>query len=328
MIKRHSRIMIILFFCVVLSIPNPNRSIPASNALLRTDHRSQTHKPTMTKYQTRYIRKIIRGLNRNDPKTTKVALSAFTFLGEEHQLLAQLAMSLVGNTHMRILCLVNCGITSKGAHLLAYALRENTSLCHVWLNGNDIGSSGAGALASSLRTNTTLLTLGLADNTIGNTGGKALARALRENETITNLLVDGNRMSMRVEDEIERVCYGSSHRHPPQDEGCSGSQGEGDEILAYPFPHDEAYGIDHFDYGCCSSTETDISASFVNRTLDSIKEVEYEDNDENDDSPSTTSRTENDMTGCYQVKKESKLSKFRALTRSIKITKSSVGNLL
>eukprot|EP00579_Thalassiosira_antarctica_P021791 CAMPEP_0201956384 /NCGR_PEP_ID=MMETSP0904-20121228/3817_1 /ASSEMBLY_ACC=CAM_ASM_000553 /TAXON_ID=420261 /ORGANISM="Thalassiosira antarctica, Strain CCMP982" /LENGTH=361 /DNA_ID=CAMNT_0048500887 /DNA_START=44 /DNA_END=1129 /DNA_ORIENTATION=- len=176
-----------------------------------------------TKYQNHYLRKILANIARDNPKTKEVVLNGFT-VDNDH--MAQLTMSLVSNTHIEILCLNDCGITSKGAHLLAYALGKNRSLDHVWLNDNKIGSSGAEAIASSLTKNQTLLTVGLSNNSIGNHGGKALAKAMRQNHSITDVFVEGNRMSDRIEDEINRICDGEVN------------DGGGDDTHEYQFCHD------------------------------------------------------------------------------------------
>jgi len=260
-----------------------------------------------TKYQNHYLRKILANIARDNPKTKEVVLNGFT-VDNDH--MAQLTMSLVSNTHIEILCLNDCGITSKGAHLLAYALGKNRSLDHVWLNDNKIGSSGAEAIASSLTKNQTLLTVGLSNNSIGNHGGKALAKAMRQNHSITDVFVEGNRMSDRIEDEINRICDGEVN------------DGGGDDIHEFQFCHDGSNRIDNFDAG--TVTGSVVSKTYVNRTLDSIKEADYEsDNDSEDDSSTSSSLSDDepmdlDHTCFYQKKKERKLSKLKAITRMMK----------
>jgi len=267
-----------------------------------------------TKYQTRHLRKILSNLAREDPKTKEVVLNGFN-LGDEDEKMARLAMSLVSNRHIKVLCLNNCGITSKGAHLLAYALGKNKSLDHVWLNHNKIGSSGAEAIAAALKTNQTLLTLGLSNNSIGNHGGKALAKALSQNHSITDVFAQGNRMSIRIEDEISRSCYGEEEDDDDSD---------ADEVIEHPFNsyHRSTpnYPLDDFDAG--TVTGSVVSKSFVNKTLGSIREVDYESdsNDSDDDSMSSSSLSEDepydmDFTCFYQKKKESKLSKLKMVKR-------------
>ena len=114
-------------------------------------------------------------------------------------------MSLVNNNQVRVLYLQNCGIDDRGAHLIAFALNKNTSVQHLWLNGNTISSSGA-AIANILCENCTLLTVGLCDNDIGNSGGREIRSALKENQVITDILLDGNRIKERIVNDIARRC--------------------------------------------------------------------------------------------------------------------------
>lgn len=259
----------------------------------------------MNKYQTRYLKKVLASLNRDDPKLSAVALNGFA-IGEDNEKMAQLSMSLIRNKHVKALCLNNCGITSKGAHLLAFALSHNASLEHVSLNHNDIGSSGADAISAALTKNHTLLTLLLAHNSIGNNGGKALARAVRLNRSITDIFIDGNRMSVRVADEINRICYG----------------GYADDAIE---SQESKYGCDAGIHYSCTVADSVVSKSFVSRTLDSIEEVEYESDSDSSDGDSTASSTisdeelfDLDFTCFYQTKQhESKLSKLKAMTSNV-----------
>lgn len=246
-----------------------------------------------------HLRKSLSKLARNDPKTKEVVLNGYN-IGDENEKMAQLAMSLVGNTRIKILCLNDCGITSKGAHLLAYAIGKNSSLDHVWLNHNKIGSSGAEAIASALEMNQTLLTLSMSNNSIGNHGGKALANALSQNHSITDIFVEGNRMSNRIENEINILCYGAEN---------------GDD-------DDETQEYSNSDAGTVSA-ESVVSTSFATKLLSCIEEVDSEsDNDSDDNSSSSSSMSydepmDMDFTCFYQKKEESKLSKLRAVTRSM-----------
>ena len=262
-----------------------------------------------SKQQSRYLQKTLSKLARDDPKTQQVVLNGFTIQDDK---MARLAMSLVGNTHIKILSLNNCGITSQGAHLLAYALSHNRSLSHVWLNQNKIGSSGAEAIASALSKCPSLLTLGLANNSIGNRGGRALADALAQNRTITDVFVQDNRMSGRVEDQIIRIVY-------YEDESdCDDDINE----ETYPSCHDGIpHSVDVYDDNTtiCESVCMSVSSSYLRNTLNSIKEVDYESDsvgsDDHNDSHSTASSTADDdepidldFTCFYQKKKkESKI---------------------
>lgn len=251
-----------------------------------------------SKFQQRYLRKTLAKLARDDPKTKEVVLNGFA-IGSEHEKMAQLAMSLVSNTHIKILSLMNCGINSKGAHLLAYALSKNRSLQHVWLSDNKIGSSGAKAIASALARNHSLASLGLAYNSIGSSGGRAIAKAMRQNRSIADVFVECNQMSMRVEDEINRICY----------------EDEEEEVDEYHFNDCDTYTV----------AESIVSKSFVARTLGSIREVDYESDSVEDDDISTSSSesdvelTDMDFTSFYQKKKESKLSKLKAVIMRRKV---------
>lgn len=247
-----------------------------------------------TKRQHRYLRKVLDKLATDDAKTKEVVLNGFR-IGNEPDKMAQLAMSLVSNTHIKVLSLNNCGINSKGAHLLAYALDRNSSLDHVWLCDNQIGSSGAKAISTALARSQTLLSIGLANNVIGNSGGRALAKAIATSQSIEDIFVEGNKMSPRIEDEINKICYGEES--------------------------DEEDEIEEFD--ACTVAETVVSMGFVDRALASIKEVEYESDSAEDDVSMASSMSDGepndiDFTSYYQRKREGKLSKLKkAVTRRV-----------
>lgn len=263
------------------------------------------------KHQTRYLSKVLTNLARDDPKTKEVVLNGFV-IGNEHDKMAQLAMSIVSNHHIKILCLNNCRITSKGAHLLAYAIGKNRTLEHVWLNGNKIGSSGAEALAKVAAKNKTLLTMGLSNNSIGNHGGKALIKTLRQNPNITDVFVDGNRMSYKVEDEINRICYGEESDDEEDEDETEEYHLSSCNRSASHRPYDD------FDNGTVTgSIISRYSTSYVTKALTSIKEAEYESESDSDDDSSTASVMSDDamdfdFTCFYQKKKETKLSKLKA----------------
>eukprot|EP00581_Thalassiosira_minuscula_P014086 CAMPEP_0183718542 /NCGR_PEP_ID=MMETSP0737-20130205/11773_1 /TAXON_ID=385413 /ORGANISM="Thalassiosira miniscula, Strain CCMP1093" /LENGTH=235 /DNA_ID=CAMNT_0025948119 /DNA_START=102 /DNA_END=806 /DNA_ORIENTATION=+ len=228
------------------------------------------------KYHNRYLQKILAKLANNDPKTKEVVLDGLS-LGDEHQQMARLAMSLISNIHIKTLCLNNCGITTKGAHLLAYALGRNRSLDHLWLNNNRIGSSGAAAIAALLANNRTLLTVCLSNNSIGNHGGKSLANVMRQNHSLTDIYVHGNRMSDKIADEINRIQY---------DEGYGG-------VYDYQICNNDSNSPDYYDDGTVA--ESVVSKTFASRILTSIEEVEYEsDSNDSGDDCSTTSPCSDD----------------------------------
>ncbi|KAG0041328.1 hypothetical protein BGZ89_007519, partial [Linnemannia elongata] len=89
-------------------------------------------------------------------------------------------------------CKISCELASgriggKEFGILAKALKTNSTLTTLDLQGNSIGDDGAKALAEALKTNSTLTTLNLYNNSIGDDGAKALAEALKTNSTLTTL---------------------------------------------------------------------------------------------------------------------------------------------
>jgi Ran GTPase-activating protein (RanGAP) involved in mRNA processing and transport len=218
-------------------------------------------KSAQTKYQQKYLRKVLKEIAKNDPTTTEVVLNNHPF---QEETVATLTSSLVSNTHLRILYLHNCGINARGAHLLAYAIRNNSSIEHLWLNGNRVGSAGAEALANALRDNSTLTTLGLCDNDIGNHGGKRINESLKYNDVITDIFLEGNRMSDRLVEEIGRRCDRSliEDCHQEHKLSCGGSPVE--------------------DYGDESTVMSSVTSSYTRRMLESIEEESEEDQEEED----------------------------------------------
>ena len=177
---------------------------------------------------------------------------------------------------------------------MAFALRSNKSLQHVWLNDNKIGSTGADALASSLLYNRTLLTLGLRNNSIGNRGGKALLRAVNENCIVVGIFLEGNRMSSRVVNEIHRITSGE-----PADQSDDQSD---DEYEVYEHK-------DEYDWEEATVTGSIISKSFAAKTLGLIEEIDEEDESVLSD------EVEFDFTTCFQQKEtQGKLAKLKEMT--------------
>jgi Ran GTPase-activating protein (RanGAP) involved in mRNA processing and transport len=221
-----------------------------------------------SKYQKKYLRRVLKSISKNDPNTREVVLNGFPF---QEETTASLTMSLVGNTHVRILYLHNCGITARGAHLLAYALTKNSSIEHLWLNGNCVGSAGAEALANALRENRTLKTLGLGENDIGNHGGKRINESLKYNNVITDIFLEGNRMSERIVDEVCRRCDRTEHE--PQE--CKFSCGS---------------SVDPLEDLDASTVMSSVTSSYARRMLESIEEESEEDQDdeESDSDDSST----------------------------------------
>ncbi|KAL7466067.1 hypothetical protein ACHAXS_006364 [Conticribra weissflogii] len=226
-----------------------------------------------TKCQKKYLRKTLKNITKNDPSTSKVVLNGYNL---EDEKIATLAMSLVTNCHVQILYLSQCGITAKGAYLLAFALRKNRSLEHLWLNGNKIGSVGAEAIAAALFENKTLMTLGLANNSIGNRGGKKLVEAVRENESITDIFLEGNRMNKRLVDEINRIVDGEEDEEEvAQDQGHH-YMPSSREARKRPVGADKFIDLDD------STVTASVSPSCVGRMLDAIQEEEEEEDLSND----------------------------------------------
>ena len=85
-------------------------------------------------------------------------------------------------------------ITSKGASILANALRSNTTLHELWLSTNHVCDTGASYLAQTLATNKTLKKLGLASNDITNAGVLHLVEMLKKNQTLNTLGLAMNRI--------------------------------------------------------------------------------------------------------------------------------------
>ncbi|KAG0275391.1 hypothetical protein BGZ97_010305, partial [Linnemannia gamsii] len=88
--------------------------------------------------------------------------------------------------------LIAGSIGGKAIGRLAEALKTNSTLITLNLEGNSIGDDGAKALSEALKTNSTLTTLDLGSNSIRDDGAKALAEALKTNSTLTTLKLQGN----------------------------------------------------------------------------------------------------------------------------------------
>lgn len=83
-------------------------------------------------------------------------------------------------------------LDDEGAHLLALALRDNTSLQSLVISHHQIGDRGAKHLAEALLVNKTLQSLDISNNLFTVKGAKRLAEALRVNETLKRLDVSHN----------------------------------------------------------------------------------------------------------------------------------------
>ncbi|KAL7518158.1 hypothetical protein ACHAWX_003012 [Stephanocyclus meneghinianus] len=273
-----------------------------------------TAKAKVEKYQQRYVRQVLKNIAKNDPNTKEVVLNGFPF---QDECIASLTMSLINNSHVRILYLHDCGISARGAHLLAYALRKNRTIEHLWLNGNDIGSAGADALANSLRDNCTLQTLGLGGNDIGNHGGKKILESLKHNQVITDIFLEGNRMSDRIIDEICRRCDRTSDHDVSTNEKPL-------EYNANNCGFSCASNYDPLEDLDASTVMSSITSSYTKRMLESIEEESEENGDQDDTSSADDTSTVYDQEiSCYLAeltqkvpkKKLDRLSKLKSLGR-------------
>ena len=122
--------------------------------------------------------------------------------------------------------MTNNDIGSRGATVLADALKYNNTLTRLNLCLNGIGDAGAESLAEALKTNTALTELDLEETDIGDAGATALALVLgstyysseigeekswkklkrmsnvqikKNNRTLTRLVLTGNRIGARGE---------------------------------------------------------------------------------------------------------------------------------
>ena len=72
------------------------------------------------------------------------------------------------------------------------ALKVNTTLTSLNLEGNDIQDAGAESLAEALKVNRTLTTIRLSINNIEAAGALSLAKALKVNTTLTSIDLQSN----------------------------------------------------------------------------------------------------------------------------------------
>jgi Ran GTPase-activating protein (RanGAP) involved in mRNA processing and transport len=89
-------------------------------------------------------------------------------------------------------------ITSKGAAVLADALKHNTTLEELDFHNNRVSDTGVHSLAEVLSSNTSIVkALGLGSNGITDKGAEHLAEMLKTNRTITWLALAGNQIGDR-----------------------------------------------------------------------------------------------------------------------------------
>lgn len=87
-------------------------------------------------------------------------------------------------------------ITSKGALILAFGLKNNSALQRLQLSSTRIGDLGTQYLAKALSSNNNILqVLYLGDNEITDNGAEYIALMLKTNRTLTHLSLSSNKIS-------------------------------------------------------------------------------------------------------------------------------------
>lgn len=166
------------------------------------------------------IKKEMTGTEKN---TMKVAIKQLT--GNSHSSIELVGMrvdinwiekfseALKENQSLISLKLYNCDMTSRlsyilntaddsGVEAIAGALKINTTLKFLDLEGNDIGEEGVKAIFEALKTNTTLTNLSLRNNSFSmisidsDSSVTAIAGALKTNTTLKFLDLEGNDISV------------------------------------------------------------------------------------------------------------------------------------
>ena len=69
---------------------------------------------------------------------------------------------------------------------------------------NNIGDEGGKAIGEALKVNTSLTEINLDGNKIGDEGGKAIGEALKVNTSLTKIGLDGNKLVMKGQRQSER----------------------------------------------------------------------------------------------------------------------------
>uniref|UniRef100_A0A3Q0SWJ0 NLR family CARD domain containing 3 n=1 Tax=Amphilophus citrinellus TaxID=61819 RepID=A0A3Q0SWJ0_AMPCI len=103
-----------------------------------------------------------------------------------------LAEALKTNTSLRILCLQGVSAGTSGAIKMAEALMSNQTLQTLDLRGNTVGMEGAKALANAMKFNRSLKSLNLQENSLGMDGAIFIATALKGNHQLTYINLQGN----------------------------------------------------------------------------------------------------------------------------------------
>ena len=93
-------------------------------------------------------------------------------------------------------------IEAEGAIALAEALKHNTHLKSLWVDGNKIGEKGGKAIGEALAYNENLEVLGMSSCEIGGAGGRALGKSLQKNHVLVQLAIGGNDVRPKTEHTI------------------------------------------------------------------------------------------------------------------------------
>ena len=176
---------------------------------METDGLSEERKKEILDYFEELIPEKIKTLNEieaflnNDPNLVELYLwNNISSVGATN-----IADALKYNTTLESLGLDGNNIGGKGAVALAKALKHNNTLKTLELNSCNIDAVGGVALADALKYNTTVESLALDGNNIGNTGGRALVEALKDNTTITHLESYGNSINDMLQEKIDKIVF-------------------------------------------------------------------------------------------------------------------------
>ncbi|CAE7643758.1 NLRC3 [Symbiodinium necroappetens] len=102
-----------------------------------------------------------------------------------------IAEALKTNSTLTSINLEGNRIDEDGGKAIGEALKSNSTLASINLGFCNIGE-GAQAICEALKTNSTLTSINLERNHIGNEGGKAIGKALKTNSTLTSINLESN----------------------------------------------------------------------------------------------------------------------------------------
>ena len=105
---------------------------------------------------------------------------------------SSLFKALKANSSLTSLNLEGNFIGEDGASFLSHALKANSSLTNLNLSINSIGDAGASSLSKTLKANSSLTNLNLSYNRIGDAGASSLSKALKENSSLAVLGLTDN----------------------------------------------------------------------------------------------------------------------------------------